>query len=475
MRQTIVFKLFLAFLGVALVVLVISMGLTRWNFQRSFLNYINESEGARLELLAMRLADAYEKDGGWASLRNDMDRWIMLMAPPTQMGRPSLGVGLPGRMPDGMPVIVTPDPLAISPRIAVLDEHGVRLFGPPAAENALQVERIFYAGKEVGSLRLNPLTTLADQIDVRFAEQHTRWIYGSSVGILLMAALVSVFFARHLVSPVRSLTRGTQALAEGRFGERIRVTSKDELGQLGIDFNALAETLEHHQAAQRQWIADISHELRTPLSVLQGELQAVEDGIRELGEATHKSLSAEVERLVILVDDIYELSVSELGALRYRKERSDVVGILREVLDSHEQRFTAKNISLETALPDSSLEALVDSSRLVQLITNVLENSVRYTNKDGASRVNCWRDGDDIVIDFEDSAPGVPDDTLPHLFDRLYRVEDSRGRGTGGAGIGLAICRNIAHAHGAELNAWTSVLGGLHVRLRLPLINVAST
>lgn len=142
--------------------------------------------------------------------------------------------------------------------------------------------------------------------------------------------------------------------------------------------------------------------------------------------------------------------------------------MLDQTLESTASRFAAKSIKVESNLPDRPIFAQVDATRLVQLFTNVLETSLRYTNDGGVCRVSCFSQDGELCIEFEDSEPGVPDESLPRLFDRFYRVEDSRGRGTGGAGIGLAICHNIARAHGATLTAEAGSLGGLLIRLRLP-------
>ncbi len=466
MRIRIGQKIFLGFLLTALVVLALTVGITRWSFDRGFLDYVNESEAERLRYFALTIAATYAEEGGWASLENDRGRWLEVMAPPGTEGFASVP---PRRAMAGhVGNVVSVDPLAISPRISVLDAQGQRLFGPSPGDTPQRVEPIVYQGKVVGNLHLNPLDTLARDLDQQFLQQQIRWIYGGAVFAFLLAGLLAVAFSRQIVSPIAAMTRGTRALAEGRFTERLEVRSSDELGGLARDFNVLAETLERNQQAQRQWVADISHELRTPLSVLRGELQAVEDGVRELNETTHKSLSGEVERLTKLVNDIYELSISDMGALRYRKEVADVVGVLDDTVSLFKPRLHDAGLELEVHYPSAPVEALIDVSRLGQLFTNVLENTVRYTDRGGRVRVACRRQGKDIAISIEDSAPAVPPDALPRLFERLYRVESSRGRSTGGAGLGLAICKRIAHALGGAISAAPSDLGGLLLTIRLP-------
>jgi two-component system sensor histidine kinase BaeS len=458
-------RLFFGFLFSAFVVLTVSSALTRWNFQRGFLNYVNESEADRLDYLAATLAHAYGEQQSWAPLTANPDRWIELMGPPaseTAQGRPREWVGRARGS-----GVVSEDPLAISPRVSVLDRDGTDLFGPLPSPEA-QVKPIVYRGQIVGSLHLNPLETLADDLAMRFSEEQTRWIFGTALTALLLATALAVVLTRQIVRPVTALARCTRALAAGRFTERIQVTSSGELAELARDFNSLAETLERNQHAQRLWIADISHELRTPLTILRAELHAVDDGVRELDETTRKSLASEVERLNKLVNDLYELALSEVGALRYQKETANVVDVLRDTVGMFESSAFAKNLRVHAQYPSEPLNALIDVHRLGQLFTNVLENCVRYTDSGGEIRVSCSRLGPDILVTFDDSAPSVPDEALPRLCDRLYRVEESRSRSTGGAGLGLAICENIARAHGGRISVARSELGGLRVQLLLP-------
>lgn len=458
-------RIFLGFLLTALLVLGLTTGITRWSFDRGFLNYVNESEAEALRYYAIRLAGAYGDEGGWESVGRDRDRWLELMAPP---GTTSTGPSPQRALASHDGTAVSRDPLAVSPRITILDAGGNRLFGPPAGETPQRIEPVVLDGELVGNLYLNPLDTLASDLDQQFSQQQVRWIYGTAVFALLLAGVLAVAFSRQIVSPISRLSRGTQALANGRFTERLTVRSSDELGTLARNFNVLAETLERNQQAQRQWIADISHELRTPLSVLRGELQAVEDGVRAFDETTRKSLSGEVERLTKLVHDIYQLSVADVGALRYRKEVADVGQVLEDTVDMFEARIRDAGLELETRFTRTPLEALIDVNRLGQLFTNVLENTVRYTDKGGRVRVACARQGEDIAVSIEDSAPSVPADALPRLFERLYRVESSRDRRTGGAGLGLAICKRIAHALGGSISAAPSTLGGLKLTVQLP-------
>jgi two-component system sensor histidine kinase BaeS len=250
----------------------------------------------------------------------------------------------------------------------------------------------------------------------------------------------------------------------------VPVGRSDELGQLARDFNSLALALEKNEQARRQWVADISHELRTPLTVLRGEIEALQDGVRQPNPQAIGSLHGEVLRLGRLVDDLYQLALSDLGALTYRKTEAHLDELLDQAIEPLKEEFSRKGIALQVDRPAGShLTLLADPERLHQLFGNLLENSLKYTDAGGRLDIRLETTADEAVIHFSDSAPGVTGPELDKLFDRLYRVENSRNRHTGGAGLGLSICRNIVEAHEGTIIARPSPLGGVWITVRLPI------
>jgi two-component system sensor histidine kinase BaeS len=228
--------------------------------------------------------------------------------------------------------------------------------------------------------------------------------------------------------------------------------------------------LQQNEASRKQWIADIAHELRTPLAILRGEIEALQDGINQPDASTLASLHQEVSHLQRLVSDLYDLSMSDSGALSYRKESLDLIALLQETLTLHSTPLQEKGLHIGLAgLSQQPVRIQGDPQRLQQLFKNLLENSLRYTDKPGQLQVSTQLQASMVTLVFADSLPGVPEDALPHLFERLYRVESSRNRATGGAGLGLSICYNIVEAHGGKISAAHSALGGLEIRVNLPL------
>ncbi|WP_412731084.1 ATP-binding protein [Dyella aluminiiresistens] len=306
-----------------------------------------------------------------------------------------------------------------------------------------------------------------DEVDRAFADAQRRTVLRAGAAALLLALLLAWIFARTLLAPLSALTAGTRALAAGDYARRVKAGRRDELGRLAEDFNRLAATLEGHREARRQWGVDIAHELRTPLGVLRGEIQALQDGVRRPDRAALDSLEAECERLASLVEDLYQLTLADAGALEYRYETFDLAARVRDAVARKQPAFHDAGLRL-TAEGLGVFSVRGDPRRLGQLLDNLLANALRYTDAPGQVRVSLTGHGAGCCLRVDDSAPGVPATALPRLFDRLYRVDASRSRVHGGAGLGLAIAAAIVAAHEGHIEARASPLGGLRVEIHLP-------
>jgi two-component system sensor histidine kinase BaeS len=465
MKPGITSKLFLAILISCAVVAVAMATAMRYSFNQGFLGYLNEQEAQRVESLRPTLAKAYQEHGGWEFLRDKPRLWFSLIRPPGMPVPDEGGVAVKQR-----PAPPESDLTGLNLRVSLLDEQKKLVIGNPRVSAAAALKSIDVDGKTVGWIALVPFQQVSTGAALRFQEQQlkTSWLIGGMA--VLLAALVAFLLARMVLAPVKRIAASTHRLATGDYTTRVPASSNDELGRLAEDFNQLALALAKNEQLRRGFMADVSHELRTPLSVLKGELEAIEDGIRPMSLATVQSLQGEVATLGKLVNDLYELSLSDVGALSYRKTRIDVFEVLRSTLPAFRERFAEKSIGLELQLQDED-EAFchADPDRLRQLFNNVFENAVRYTDAGGKLVVSGFEDGRMLRLDFHDTKPGVPKEVLPHLFERFYRVESSRNRATGGAGLGLAISRNIVEAHQGSITADASPLGGLWISVSIPI------
>lgn len=450
-------KLFLAVLSTALFVALAMFVAGGWSFGRGFIGYINELTEQRMATVLPRFGEAYRRHGSWDFLHDNRDEWFSMIHPQGGQIRDRATWDLP-----------VSDLTGAVFRIALLDmqQHKVMGFiemGADAVRMPIEVD-----GTTVGWLAMAPFQSVTEVGGERLLRNQLLASLAVAALSLLLAALIAGWAARRLLAPVRQVAAATHRLAAGDYAERVCVSGDDEVGQLARDFNQLAHTLERNEQLRREFMADISHELRTPLAVLRGELEALEDGVRTLdGDSLH-SLQQEVGQLNQLVDDLYELSMADVGALTYRKQPLDLVELLHESLAGARERCQEQGLTLELQLPMTAKPVLADAARLRQLLGNLLENSLRYTEAGGRLRIRLLEQDGHIVLDWLDSAPGVAEADLPRLFERFFRGEASRGRASGGSGLGLAICRSIAEAHGGSLEARPSPLGGLWLQLSLP-------
>jgi len=460
-QPSITARLFLAVLSTAVFVVIAMGAAAQWSFSRGFLGYLNQSAGERLEAARPRIVQAYVAEGGsWDFLRGERSRWFKLLRPVADPEAP-LAAG-----PAAPPLS---DLTGAALRTTLLDEDMRFVVGYADFQTDSPRWPLLVQGRTVGWITTAPFESVSAAGDVRFAASQYRASWTMGAVSVVLAALIALWAARTLLRPLRAVAAATHRLAAGDYATRVPVQSRDEVGQLASDFNRLALTLERNEQMRRDFMADISHELRTPLGVLHGELEAMEDGVRPLTRASVQSLQAEVATLNKLVSDLYDLSLAEAGAMTYRHTPLDLAELLQASATAYRARLAGAGVALEMRLAAEALVVSGDARRLHQLFGNLLENAARYTDAGGTLRIEAACEaGGWVRIAFSDSAPGVAAQHLPRLFDRFYRVDASRSRASGGAGLGLAICRRIAEAHHGRIEAAQSPLGGLCVTVLLP-------
>lgn len=347
----------------------------------------------------------------------------------------------------------------------------------------------------VGFLGHRNNTELQGLLSNAFAQQQTRSFGLAAAALALLSALLSFPLASRLVRPIASVNAAVGKIRDGEYATRIDTRRKDEIGELASNINSMAQSLESNQQARQRWVAEISHELRTPLAVLQGELEAVEDNIRPLNADTVSALQEQTTRLSRLVNDLHALSMSDLGALDYRFAATNPVPPIKQFIDTSAATLKKAGLSVTTRLPVNLPDINLDQQRFQQLLNNLLQNSVSYTNRGGeliisletvsavaprsssvkkpvvagGTRQN-W-----VQLTWADSGPGVTDDQLAQLFEPLYRTDTSRSRRTGGSGLGLAIVQRIVEAHGGTVQASHAEAGGLRLTMLFPPLSATTT
>jgi two-component system sensor histidine kinase BaeS len=324
------------------------------------------------------------------------------------------------------------------------------------------------SGKLLGYLGVENGSRVNAKFDDLFAQAQQKQFSIIAIVVLLLSFVIAIPFSKLLVKPILTLRYNARQLASGNYQIKLKPKSQDEIGQLARDMNRLADTLSANRAAQRQWIADISHELRTPIAVIRAELEGMMDGIIEMDEHAVRSLHEEMARLTRLVDDLHQLTLADRGALTYTMAPLRMSEVVQKTLDKHESILIQRGFNVELHFESQGVMQ-GDSERLTQLFDNLMQNTLRYTDSSlevpGRIDVTVTENQDSIVLQWQDSAPGVAADKVEKLFERLYRVESDRNRATGGSGLGLAICRSIVMAHHGDIKAEASKLGGLLVNI----------
>ena len=513
MRLKLSFKFFIAFLATSLAIVVVMVVAMQYYARQNFADYIQKVEAIRLSELSRVLQEEYQSSNGWNRIRKNPERWRKLLRPRDSAAYAEKPPAIPpgfesslkappppprerefpedAALRDGQDRRPPPEgpeegrrplrddrdrnpeqpPLGIEHRLALFDEQKTPVIGRAESTEGHTLQEIAVDGKTVGWLGIRNEKTPSDPLDMAFLKQQARALYIVGALMLALAAVVAFLLSRHLLAPVRELINGTRSLTSRKFDTRISVNSSDELGQLAEDFNQMAQTLQQYEQLRQQWISDIAHELRTPLSILRGEIEALQDGLRQASPERIDSLHAEVVHMSKIVSNLHDLSLAESAALHIKKEPVNLVQAVRSCLQKFQGRFEERDIALADELGDAEAITIPgDKGRLMQVFSNILENTLRYTDSPGSLTVRQLCTTTDVFLQFSDTKPAVPTPSLPRLFDRLYRVDPSRSREHGGSGLGLSICKTIIEAHGGTIKARHAAAGGLQIEITLPLL-----
>ncbi|MGG6447405.1 ATP-binding protein [Pseudobacillus badius] len=293
----------------------------------------------------------------------------------------------------------------------------------------------------------------------------------SVVGALTLALGFTYFLSKKLSSPLISMEKITRRIAKGDLNVNIEKVSDDEVGSLAQAINDLAVELKDYRTNRSEFLANISHELRTPISYLSGYASVLRNGLYEDEKEKEdylKIIENESSRLVVLINDLFELSKMEENKIELYKEWIDVEELIDGVLSRVKLKAKEKNLALTYSSENKMPMLLSDGMRLEQVITNLIENAIRYTNE-GYIQISSWSRKDGVFISIKDTGSGIPEQDLPFIFERFYRVEKSRSREMGGTGLGLAIVREIVKLLGGNIEVKSRVGQGTEFILSFPI------
>ena len=528
-RVTIALKLFLAVLLTVLLITTVSLFVSQWTMQKNFSRYVTQVEMQKLDHLNNNLAEIYQVYGSWTkAIENSLTRldtdiseerkhrfatmWLLkqyeiaqrqndlIKNPALFQNRidqqsPTIDRFMPSHFdpfarPPEQPrsqksstdndqanpsqpseqqrrwIIPLPDRLGYGNRLSLFDADKSLVMGDATPEVPLQ--EIIVDQKVVGYLGLRPAIDVDDALSINFFSNQQRYlllIYSLSI---LASLVVALLLANTFRKPIHRLLHAAQELSLGNYQHNVEVRSNDELGDLSNVINQLARILDQHEQSRRQWVADTSHELKTPLSVLQAQIEAMQDGVRKATPEHLARMQQQVMSLKKLTQDLADLAQADAQQLScYFSQIQPWQLVLNEVVNFSSQ-FEQKK--LKVTVDDDDAESIYltsDPDRLRQIIVNLLSNAVRYTEAEGQIHIHREVNNHEWILHIDDSPLGVSDEQLAQLGQRFYRVDDSRTRSTGGTGLGLALSKQIAHILGGDLQFSHSPLGGLRCTVRL--------
>ena len=451
--------------GALLLIVVVSVGLmaylTNLSTTREFQQYVSRGNMMYAQSLADSLGDLYAENQGWNNIQETLqslplstserilitDNLGIVIADTAEesLGKESKDVGLS----DGTPIMVS-----------------VKMVG--------NLYLLTSGGAGVGKGRMsgrNPQTTLTVVNDKEdFLDQVNSSLWQVGLIAAAVALVIGLILTRQITRPLRILISGARHLTKGELSYRVKVKSRDEIGELADSFNIMASSLEKGEQSRRQLTADIAHELRTPLTVIEGTVDGIIDGVFQPTAEHLCSIKEQTALLTHLISDLRDISLAESGQLKLNLSLTDMVELVRRLVSNYTINAQEKNvgINLEEGLQIPDIK--VDTVRMEQVISNLLTNAIRHTPSGGSITVSVRRDDEKLVISVADTGEGIDSKDLPYIFERFYRSGRSRSRKEGGTGLGLAIVKQMVEAHGGKVWAESESGIGSKFNILLPFL-----
>ena len=322
-------------------------------------------------------------------------------------------------------------------------------------------------GTQAGMIYVNPLA--GQEAEASFLEAVNRWLLIATAAAGMLALFLTVAVSRGILRPIESLTAAARRMEQGDLTSRVAAgTSKDEIGALAHAFNAMVEAVARNEELRRHMVSDVAHELRTPLTNVRGYLEGLRDGVLEPDRETLDLIFEEAQLLGRLVDDLQDLALAEGGQLRLERQPVAVAELAERAVGAARPQFEARGVRLRTDLAEILPAVDADPERIGQVLRNLLSNALAHTPSGGDVLVGAKMAGAAIAVSVRDTGTGIEPEHRPFVFERFYRVDQSRARKSGGAGLGLAIAKQLVEAHGGRISVESAVGQGSTFTFTLP-------
>jgi signal transduction histidine kinase len=446
--RSITLKMVLAFLGIALISIVVIVVLARWNTGAEFTRFVSDRRGAEL---VENLERYYQTNGTWAGAEKAIA--ITIGQQWSENGPPR------------------------EPFFTLVNKGGQVVFAgpgyrmgeqvpPPELERGLPVE---VDGERVGTLVIGRIPIERNPREEEFIRRTNLMLVYSAVGASIVALLLGIFLSRTLTRPIRELTDATHAVAGGNLGLQVSVRSKDEMGELAASFNQMSADLARSTDARKQMTADIAHELRTPLSLILGHAEAVHDGVLKPTRENFEIIREEAFRLEHLVDDLRILSLADAGELSINLQEVSPQKLLKDVQATYHHIARQRDVKIKVDVASDIPMLNIDPVRMTQVLTNILDNALHHTPEGGQVNLSAQKVQGGVELAIQDSGPGIEGNDVNRIFERFYRTDSARHRDEGGSGLGLAIAKSIVQAHNGQIWAESAPGQGLKIVIRFPV------
>ena len=369
----------------------------------------------------------------------------------------------PGQRPDirGLPREISDFIAPIGRHIMIADLNGVIVAAADESMVGQQFDREQFeviqelregrGGAVIAFMLAGPGLTEPTELETAFLSSINRAIMFSGIVAAVLGLLMALWLIQQVTTPLRKLATATEEMSQGNLSQRVDIESHDAIGQLGDSFNTMSDRLARSEELRRNMIADIAHELRTPLTLIQGNLQAIIDGIYDPSTEKIESIHEKSILLSRLISDLQELSLAESGEIQLNRRRADIVNLVLKATEGMIPRFEEKRLQLSAGVPDVEIWLEIDTERISQVLINMLNNARKYTDEGGQISVSLSESSEEVTISVRDTGEGIAQEDLQNVFERFWRADSSRARVSGGSGLGLAVAKQWVESHGGQI------------------------
>ncbi len=464
--------------GALLLIVAVSVGLmaylTNLSTAREFQQYIISGNTMHTQGVGESLSNFYSRQGSWNGLQEVLPGLL-------RMGNDRLIVADSGGV-----IIGDTEGSALG---ETANRLGLSGYGTPIVVSGREIGSFYFLYSGLGMMgsgmmgmmggRPAPARLNAAEADFLRGVNRSLWIAG--LAAIAVALLVGTFLTRQITNPIRALTKGAREVSRGNLAYRVPAQSKDEVGELVHSFNAMAANLAASEQSRQRMTADIAHELRTPLTIVEGTVDGLLDGVFTPDREHLNTIKEQTALLTRLIGDLRDLSLAEAGQLKLELAPDDIAELVKHKLEQVELTAREKGIQLRLDAEGHLPPIEIDHLRIEQVVANLLTNAIRHTPSGGSITVSVKPTRSEespstslrtslssVLISVADTGEGITPEHLPYIFERFYRVGDSRARNEGGTGLGLAIVKSLVLAHGGKVWAESKAGQGSTFYVLLP-------